>query len=238
MYGLAVLFLCLEMAIQISPNVMALHLMKDLKLNSLDLGLMSGAYFYTYALMQIPAGLLLDKYKAKFVITGALIVCLTGTFLFSHSNSLYVLTFSRLLMGAGSAFAFISVLVVTADLFPHKYFSGMTSVTQFFACLGAVAGTYYLNKIVLFYGWRPTMQIFTGAAILLACLTAMCLNYTKQKSLAIKKSDTPLSIKEKLKKILHQRQTWWIGLYSFLTWAPMTGFASLWSRRRPGIRIF
>ena len=60
LYVLVVLFLVFEMGVQVSPSIMTNQLMHDLHIGTFGLGLMSGLYFYTYAAMQIPSGLLYD----------------------------------------------------------------------------------------------------------------------------------------------------------------------------------
>ena len=59
---LAALFLIYEMAVQVSPSVMTKQLMKDFSINAGALGWMASVYFYSYTIMQIPAGILFDRY--------------------------------------------------------------------------------------------------------------------------------------------------------------------------------
>ncbi len=106
------LFLFFEMAVQVSPSVMAQDLMHDLNISALSLGIMSSVYFYTYTAMQIPSGLLFDRYNPGKIIFLAIMVCAIGSLLFGYANSFYLACAARLLMSVGSAFAFVSVLVM------------------------------------------------------------------------------------------------------------------------------
>ena len=160
MYGLTTLFLFFEMALQVSPSVMTTVLMHDLDLTALSLGLMSGCYFYSYALMQIPSGVLLDRFNPKYVISLAILICVGGCFLLAFSENMLEACLARLLMGLGSSFAFVSVLVITTDLFPAKYFAILTGVTQMLAALGAMSGQFPVHFLLGRLGWRNTLLIF------------------------------------------------------------------------------
>ena len=222
-YLIVALFLFYEMAVQVSPGVMTAQLMQELSLDPLGLGLMSGFYFYTYTLMQIPSGILFDRIKPRTVICVSLIICACGCLLFAHSHQLYTGSFARLLMGFGSAFAFVAVLVVTADLFPPRYFAFITGITQMLAAFGAMAGQLPLGSAIDHYGWRYIMTVLAVLGVFLALVVWLLLNYEKESLTSAQSQSSP-----RFTEILRKRQTWVIALYACLLWAPMSGFASLW----------
>lgn len=227
MYIIVSIFLFFEMAVQVSPSVMASSLMRDLHIGTFALGLMSGFYFYTYTGMQIPSGILFDRFKPKNLIIISLTVCSLGAITFGLINNYYFGCLARLLMGFGSAFAFISVLVVASDLFPKKYFALLTGITQMLAAVGAMSGQLPISFVVHAIGWHLTMILLGIFGLLLAAAVWMLLNY--QKSIKeLSKINWLSDIKSDLKTILGQSQTWFIALYACLLWAPMSGFASLW----------
>jgi MFS family permease len=227
-YCLTVLFLIFEMGVQVSPSVMTSQLMRDLHLNTFQLGLMSGFYFYTYTAMQIPSGLLFDFHNPRMIISTAILTCSLGALCFSFSINIYTAILARLLMGLGSAFAFISVLVVSADLFSHKYFALLTGITQMLAAIGAMMGQIPLSILVLKFGWRHVMIYIAVIGFLLTFLIWTFVNYERQEDIDIYSTKSVRSIFKKLKLIVQVKQTWLIGLYAFLLWAPMSGFTSLW----------
>ncbi len=228
-YLIVSLFLIFEMAVQVTPSVMAPQLMSDLALDPMKLGLMSGFYFYTYAAMQIPSGLLFDRFKPKPIVTLSILICALGSFLFAFAPSFAMGCVARLLTGLGSAFAFVSVLVVASDLFSPKSFAVITGITQMLAALGAMMGQMPVSIMVNHLGWRHSLEALGGVGLLLALLVWKLMNYERcsQQLNEGHFSDTPTIFKS-LKQILKSGQTWWIGLYALLLWAPMSGFASLW----------
>ncbi|OGT30383.1 MAG: hypothetical protein A3E87_01480 [Gammaproteobacteria bacterium RIFCSPHIGHO2_12_FULL_35_23] len=228
LYSLVSMFLVFEMGVQVSPSVMASNLMHDLNLSAYALGIMSGVYFYTYTLMQIPSGLLFDRFKPKIIIVCAITICSSGALLFGFSSSFYFGCLARILMGLGSAFAFVSVLVIAADLFESKYFALLTGITQMLAAFGAVSGQLPVSIMVSHFGWRDTIIFLGLVGLCLAFLVFITLNYETKIKYISKANHWTSEIILDLKYILRNNQTWYVALYACLLWAPMSGFASLW----------
>src|SRR5476651_2531782 len=89
LYCVVSFFLFFEMAVQVSPAVMSSELMHDLNIGAFGLGIMSSMYFYTYTLMQMPSGILFDRYNPRAVIVVSILVCTLGTLLFSMAHTIY-----------------------------------------------------------------------------------------------------------------------------------------------------
>lgn len=228
-YILVAIFLFFEMAIQVSPSVMAQSLMHDLSISAFLLGIMSSVYFYTYTGMQIPSGLLLDRFNARHIIFFALLICSIGAIVFGLSENFYAGCLARLFMGFGSAFAFVSVLSVASDLFNKKSFVLLTGITQSLAALGAMAGQFPISFLVEHMGWRLTIISLGSFGIILAIAILWCLDYKKRSDRANKQNfSRNAGIRHDLKIIIKNKHTWLIALYACLMWAPMSGFASLW----------
>jgi predicted MFS family arabinose efflux permease len=118
--------------------------------------------------------------------------------------------------------------VVASDLFHAKYFALITGVTQMLAAFGAMMGQTPVSLMVKHLGWRETMFALSAAGVLLAIVLWLVMNYERScKHINDQNFATP-RIKNDLKEILSSPQTWVIGLYAMLLWAPMSGFASLW----------
>lgn len=227
-YVLAALFLFYEMALQVSPGVMTGELMKDFKLDTASLGVIAAFYFYSYTIMQIPAGLLFDKFGPRKLITLSAILCSAGSLFFGSTTSMSMLALGRFLMGIGSAFAFIGVLIVAARWFKSKHFALLVGVAQLLAALGAMGGSLPLAYAVESIGWRATITILGGSGFILAALTILIVrdypkNYPHHESDHYK-----LGLWNSLKAIFKNGQTWAIALYAFSAWSPVAIFAALW----------
>jgi sugar phosphate permease len=101
-FSLMALFLCFEMALQVSPGVMTAALIRDMGVDAFGLGLMSSVYFYTYTLMQVPSGLMYDRANFRTLVCIAILICSVGAICFSQANGITMGSLSRLLMGFGS----------------------------------------------------------------------------------------------------------------------------------------
>lgn len=222
---LMALFLCFEMGLQVSPGVMTHELTDALKLNAFGLGLMSGVYFVTYTVMQIPSGLLYDRANFRKIVTIAITICAIGAGLFGLAQVMFEGALARLFMGFGSAFAFLSVLTVAARYFDKKYFAMLTGIAQLLAALGAIGGEIPVAWAVKHIGWRDTMLGLAGFGIVLMLVIWW---FLQNACMGRKVEAQTESVKTSLKTISKNKQTWLIALYVFCNWAPVTAFASLW----------
>ena len=121
-WACSALFFFYEFCLQSSPSVMVPELMQAFHVDASHLGKLSAYYFYAYALMQLPVGLLLDRFGPRIMMTVACFICALGAFIFSHTESLIAAEWARFFMGLGSACAFISALKLASLWFPpHRY---------------------------------------------------------------------------------------------------------------------
>jgi MFS family permease len=226
-YGLSTLFLLYEMALQVSPSIMTRQLMASFGIGAGTLGVMASFYFYSYTLMQIPVGLLYDRFNARIVISLSVFFCCAGAFFFGLTTEVAYASLGRFLMGMGSAFAFVGVLVVAARWFPPYYFAFLVGVAQLLAALGALGGELPLATLVNAYGWREMIIAFAIFGALLALLCALFLRDRPSG-----KGEHPhhyhLNFWESLREVFHSKESWWIALYAFVGWGPITVFAALW----------
>jgi MFS family permease len=226
-YMLATLFLGYEMALQVSPAVMVTELIKDIGLNAHTLSIISAAYFCAYATMQIPAGIMFDRYSAKLILTTAVVICTIGIYVFVLTKSALLLALGRFITGFGSAFAFVGVLIMANEWFPEKNFPILVGIAQLIAALGAMFGELPLAISIENHGWQSAVVGLTFIGVILSILIAIFIknNYELKKDDI---TDQSIDIKSDLKLILTNKYNWAIALYAFTCWGPVTSFAELW----------
>jgi MFS family permease len=227
---LATSFLLYEFVLQVSPSVMMQELMQYFGLSTAGLGAMVAFYYYAYTAMQLPAGLLLDRFGPRRLLTFATLACAVGALGFAAVSHPGLAAIGRLMMGLGSAFAFIGALVLVARWFPPHYFAVLTGLVQFSASIGAIAGQIPLTAAVLRWGWQDTLWYLGLFGLLLAGLIYLIVRDVPP---GVKINQYPGSTSfmreyRALREILGNVQTWWVGLYSFAVWAPVIAFAALW----------
>ncbi len=226
-YIVAVLFLFYEMGLQVSPSVMAADLMRDFHLDAGGLGIMAGFYFYSYSVMQLPAGLLLDRVGTRILITLAIFGCALGAFFFGNTYTIFWASAGRFLMGVGSAFAFTGVLVVAANWFRPHHFAVLVGAAQLFAALGAMGGAFPLALLVARIDWRLVLIGLSFLGVFLSVIAWLIIRDHPKEKIAGDVFKNP-RIKESLSAVFSKPQNWWIALYAFAGWAPMAFFAALW----------
>jgi MFS family permease len=227
---LAAMFYMYEYTLQVSPAVMTNELMHDLGLNAASLGTMAAFYYYSYTPMQLPAGLLFDRFGPRRLISLAILICAVGAFLFGITPDAVIASVGRFLMGIGSAFSFIGALLLVSRWFPTHYFALLTGLVQLMSSVGAIAGQVPLVTAINHWGWRATIISLSIVGCLLALLVWTVVRDSPETVSKGHKFQPPPKKSElrRLQQVCSNKQTWLIALYSFAIWAPITAFAALW----------
>lgn len=237
--GVGAFFYVYEFFLRVMPSAMTDELMRSFTIDAGGLGVLSAFFYYGYTPMQIPAGLLLDRYGPRKLLTMSMLVCAIGAFAFGLTNSALIASFARLFIGLVSAFAFVGALVLASRWFHAKYFALIVGLIQLMGCIGAIVGEAPVAIIVRDIGWRSTMFWSAAVGAVFAVLFWLIIRDQPAES----KINNPLETHtsglnelQRLGQVLKNPQTWTIGLYAFCCWAPIAIFADLWGI--PYIKIF
>lgn len=231
---LGALFFLYEFTIQIAPSIMTDELMRDLSITATELGIISAFFYYGYTAMQIPAGLLYDRYGPRLLMTVFASVCVIGAFCFSFAVTPWQASLGRLCMGIGGAFSFIGTLVLISRWFDAKYFALLSGVIMFIGSMGSMLGNKPLAYGVSLYGWRYSFlwMAFFGVA-LVACIWCFVRDYPADKahlhaSEPTAQGNVLADVMQRLRRVISKKQTWTIALFTMAIWAPILCFAGLW----------
>ena len=168
---LSATFYLYEFVLQVAPGVMKESMMIAFQVNAAGFGIISAFYFYAYAPMQLPSGLLFDRYGPRKLMTTALIMCAVGSVFFASTNSLVTAALGRFLIGIASAFSFIGVLVLVSRWFPPQQFAFLAGIAQLMSSVGAIFGEMPLAALINQVGWRYASFILALIGFGLAALT-------------------------------------------------------------------
>lgn len=136
-----------------------------------ELGLLSSIYFYTYAALQVPAGVAADKWGPRRTIVAALAVTAAGTVMFGWAPNLAWLFAGRFLTAAGVAFIYINIVKFYAAWFRNREFGTMSGLSSFIGNLGFALAAAPLALMVENAGWRASFSII---AIITLMVAAYC----------------------------------------------------------------
>ena len=232
---IAAIFYCYEYLLRIEPSVMVPELMQAFQANATELGILSAFFYFIYTPMQIVVGLLLDLYGPRRILTLAIITCALGSYIFSIADLLFVAAIGRLLIGFGSAFAFVSVLKLAATWLPKRFFALFVGLATALGMFGAMFGVVILSSLVNDIGWKQTMNIGTIIGIVLVPLIWLIIHDKPSEISSHHK------VKEKKKtrsryyvtfvgfiKILKNPQMWLNGFIACSMYLSLSLFAELW----------
>lgn len=228
-FFLASLFYVYEFCLRVMPSTMTHQLMQHYDLTASGLGLLVALFYFAYTPMQIPAGLLYDRVRPRVLLSLGILLCAISNYIFGHSDSVIAASIARLMIGFTSSFAFIGALLVASRWFPPKQFAALAGIVQLLGCVGAIAGEAPIAAMVDKYGWLTSIDILSIIGLVFSFLVYTCIRtHPKHKKSPTQEKSHELSIKESLKRITHESQTWWIAAYAFCCWAPISIFATLW----------
>ena len=148
--------------------LMADPLTTEFALTPGTLGLLTSAYFLTFAIAQLPIGILLDRYGPRRVQGGLLLVAALGAALFAVSNGFISLLLGRALIGIGVAAALTAGLKATVLWFPTERVPLVNGWMVMLGALGSVTATTPAEWLLAWIGWRGLFEWLAAATLLAA----------------------------------------------------------------------
>jgi len=230
-WSLSSIFYFYEFLLQVSPGVMSSELMHDFSVTSETLGILSGIYFYSYAAMQLPGGILMDHFGPRRLLTLATTICALSTIAFGLTDHFYMACLARLMIGFGSSFACVGTMKIAANWFPASRFAFLTGILVTIGMMGAIGGEAPLALLVDDVGWRDSMLFMGGAGLIITILMHIII---KDSPIVYKKLHTNQgSVTEEplwpsLRTLLKNRQLWLIAIYGGLIYMTTPVFCGLW----------
>lgn len=218
-------FYSYDVLLRIAPGVMKQELMAHYHISSAALSGITSVYFLIYAPMQLPVGMLMDRYGPRLLLSLSGIVCAIGIGLFSATSLVSVAMLSRLLVGLGSAFAFVGVLKLASIMLPPNRFAFVSGLTMALGKFGATMGDHLIPNLLLVESWQ---DVCVQAAILGLGLTLLML-YVIPSDVHKRQSNDEVSsisdVWQGVKTLAKNPQMWAVALIGCLSYTPLTIFA-------------
>ena len=228
-WGLGCLFYFYECLLQVSPSVMSNELMRDFAVTSQTLGILSGVYFYSYAAMQLPGGVMMDYFGPHRLLTAATLVCAVSTIAFGLTNSFFMACVARLMIGFGSAFAAVGTMKLAANWFPAQRFALLTGLMVTIGMMGAIGGEAPLAMLIDAFGWRHSMIIMGCLGIVLTALIVLIARDTpKDYNPNVHHHIEEEHLLPSLMTLIKNKQLWLVALYGGLMYMATPVFCGLW----------
>lgn len=232
MCALGALFYCYAYFLRVSPSVMANELMIHFQINAGRLGLLAAFYYYAYTPMQIPVGIIVDRYGARLILSIAALICTCGVFVFASTNKLGIAEVGRLLIGFGAAFGYVTTLKLATLWLPARRFATAAGSTTAIGMIAAGVSQVMLTSIVQKIGYQHALN---ASIIIGLALTVIIFTFVRNQPKNPVNKDTtqhePLTFPKVfsyLGIILINPQTWLIGVIGCLMYLPASVFLDLW----------
>src|SRR3990167_1067620 len=217
------LFFGYEYLLRVLPSILFTTLHQHFHGSAVQMSFVLSWYYYAYALMQIPAGLLVDRFGARFLVATGLLLCMMGSFIFITADHIWSIGIARILMGLGGAFSFVSCVRLICVWFAPRQFAFLTGIAVMIGASGAIFAHITVAPSIRVLGIGQT---FIGIFAIGVILLLIALQFIREPESA--RSIQLPAEKRYHKAILANKILWVLALYAFLLTAPTSSFAALW----------
>lgn len=156
---------------RVAPAAIAGDLTATFDVSGAALGALAATYFYIYALMQVPSGVLADTLGPRKVLAAGSAIAGLGSLVFASAQSLGAAAAGRTLVGLGVSVAFICVMKLNANWFAERRFATATGAANVVGIIGAFSATAPLAWLVTVVSWRSVFAGIGALSVALAALT-------------------------------------------------------------------
>ena len=224
----AALFALFMVFLQTSMSVMIDPLKESFSLDSFGIGLLSASFYYTYSILQVPIGTLVDKYGARKILLTSIFGTCISCICFSFSTTLLTATLCRILMGISCASAITCTFFIGAVWFPNKYFPLVVGLSETMAVLGGAFSTKILAPSVEYFGWRVTFRFCFAFGVLLLIAALVFVKDRRKNLIHNQHAARKINILRNLAIVLKNKNAWICGIYSGFLFAPLSVIGYLW----------
>lgn len=205
--------------------VVGRYLVDELGLSGADIGLLTAAYFLTFALAQIPIGVMLDRFGPRRVNSTLLCVAATGAVLFSFGDGRDALMLARALIGLGVGGALMSSFQAITLWYPKARWGFFNSVIMTVGGLGAVAGSGPVEAALQLTTWRGLFLYLGVATVAVAALVFLVVPERRRDG----KTETLGAVVKGVAHVLGNRALWAMAPLLLFTQAANLAILGLWA---------
>ena len=217
---------------RVAPTIIFDDLMTTFGTTGAALGALGSIYFYVYAIMQIPSGILADTLGPKKTITFGAVIGGLGSFIFGIAVNLPMAYLGRFFIGLGMSLIFICIMKLIAEWFNDNEFATMSGLTLFGGNLGSMVATTPLYLLVVAIGWRGSFQVIAVITAFFGLLTWAIVKDRPSTLRPILSESVvktkPRRLKEQLIETLLNRSIWPTITLSFGLYGTILALKGMW----------
>jgi sugar phosphate permease len=221
-----------SMFYRLSSAVIAPDLIRAFGLNAESLGVLGGAFFYSFALMQIPMGVLLDRIGPRYVMSIFGLVGALGAFIFAVADTFFLAILGRILIGTGMASVLMGSLKVFVLRFSQDKFSILSGILISVGALGSILAASPLAWLTITIGWRMTFVIAACITAASALLVFFVMKDSDGRAAGsgnkVHDADQKIPLKKVLSLVLGSLSFWQISAFAFFRYGTFVALQGLW----------
>ncbi len=225
---------------RVSPALVVPELTKAFQIKGAALGILASAYFYPYAIMQLPSGLLSDSLGPRKTVTIFTLIAAGGAILFGISPTFFVSIIGRIIVGLGVSVLFVPTLKILANWFEIKKFSMITGILMAIGGIGWLLAATPLALLTLWVGWRVTFIIIGLVSLILALLIYLIVRdnpaqlglpkiIEAQNTTSVSYQEEKIPLFKGIKMVVFEKKFWPLAIWFFCTGGILFGFGGLWA---------
>ncbi len=220
---------------RLSTAVVAEDLMAAFQTTGAQLGTLHATFFYVYAIMQLPSGILADRVGPRRTVAVGAAVMNVGAIGFAFADSYAVAFAARALIGLGGSVIFVSILRFSANWYRADEFSTMNGLAFATGGAGGILATAPLAVAVAAFGWRPTIAGLGAVGLALAGVVYLVVRDSPERAgmkpiegVPERSTLTNAEVRANVGRVLRDRWTWVVGLLLFCTSGVNLTLLGLW----------
>lgn len=232
LFILSTLLFVLSQFYRATVAVITPQLMADVLLDARGLGRISAAFFYGFALTQIPLAVYLDRFGFRRTMAALNLIAVVGAVAFAEAQSLNVLIIARLLLGIGMACNLMGTFKLLTVCFSPRRFATLAAVVFSMGTAGNICAATPLVLLTAEIGWRSTFFLFAGINLFLAVLFFMAAGAAETSgggTVPSGQRDGFRKMFEGLRLLIQKRDYWIISLSTFCRYGVYAAIQSLYA---------
>lgn len=227
--AIGAVFYCYEFVLRIIPGVLQSELSAAFgHISASTFGQLSAFYYFAYSPMQMPVGMLMDRYGPHKLLSLACLLCTLGSLMFSYSSSILIAGSGRFLVGFGSSFAFVGVLSLALHWLPRHYFSLVAGLITTLGMLGLIYGEIKITEVTASMGLPYVLSSMVVFGLLLTVVIFLVVR-DGPGGYPMKTQPLPEFFQNVI-KVLTSRQVWLIGFVGACLYTSLSVFGELWGK--------
>lgn len=220
-----------------APGLISDQIMKEFHATASIIGLLTSIQFLAYSGLQIPIGILSDRFGPNFFLIGGTLLNGIGTVIYSIASNEWILIFSRLLVGIGDATIWVNLVLILSQWFKVNEFVRLLGFAGMSGSLGFLMATVPFSASIDLLGWRTPFLIV--GIILCICGILLYVVLVKKPKQMMQKSKANMTIdntpKQRestmviLRRVFSSRQAWATFFCHFGVVGTYVGFIGSWA---------